>query len=477
MNVHDSEKIAGIFSSCSYEQTENIKDADVIIINTCGIRQKAEQKFYSELGRLKDLKDKTPHLKIAVAGCIAQQKGNALFERFPYVDFIFGPNNIDSVQNWIGNRGQGSGVRGQKTEEKTLATDNRQLKTALGDNPEYSDKILPIKREGKGRAWVSVMYGCDNFCSYCVVPYTRGREKSRPVSDIINEIKDISKNGFKEITLLGQNVNSYGKNLNETNMSERDAKNNEKNPPSPPFAKGGQRGFLNQNIDFPDLLKVIHKIEGIQRIRFVTSHPKDFSEKLIETARDLPKICEHIHLPIQAGSDKILSLMNRNYTYVKYKEKIEMLRHAIPEIAITTDIIVGFPGETDEDFQCTMNALKEIEFDGIFAFKYSKRPNTAAINLSGHINEKTKSERLSKVLDLQAEITYRKNTEFKGKTLEVLVEGVSETDKSKLTGRTRTNKVVNFYGDENHTGTLVIIKILETKQHSLFGEIVQNNLT
>ncbi len=429
MNVHDSEKIAGIFSSFGYEQTENIKNTDVIIINTCCIRQKAEQKFYSELGRLKDLKDKTPHLKIAVAGCIAQQKGNALFERFPYVDFIFGPNSIDSVQNWI--------------TSSQFSVFSSQL-TALDDNPEYHTKHLPLKREGKGRAWVSVMYGCDNFCSYCVVPYTRGREKSRPVSDIINEIKDISKNGFKEITLLGQNVNSYGKGLSE-------------------------------KIDFPGLLKAIHDIYGIDRIRFVTSHPKDFSEKLIETARDLPKICEHIHLPIQAGSDKILSLMNRNYTYVKYKEKVEMLRHAIPEIAITTDIIVGFPGETDEDFQCTINALKEIEFDGIFAFKYSKRPNTAAINLSGHINEKTKSERLSKVLDLQAEITYRKNMEFKGKTLEVLVEGVSETDKNKLTGRTRSNKVVNFYGDENHTGTLVIVKILETKQHSLFGELVQNS--
>ena len=284
MNVHDSEKIAGIFSSCSYEQTENIKDADVIIINTCGIRQKAEQKFYSELGRLKDLKDKTPRLKIAVAGCIAQQKGNALFERFPYVDFIFGPNNIDSVQNWI-----------TSSQFSVLSS---QL-TALDDNLEYHTKHLPLKREGKGRAWVSVMYGCDNFCSYCVVPYTRGREKSRPVSDIINEIKDISKNGFKEITLLGQNVNSYGKGLSE-------------------------------KIDFPGLLKAIHDIYGINRIRFVTSHPKDFSEKLIETARDLPKICEHIHLPIQAGSDKILSLMNRNYTYLKYKEKVEMLRNPIP---------------------------------------------------------------------------------------------------------------------------------------------------
>lgn len=422
MNVHDSEKIAGIFSSCGYEQTENIKDADVIIINTCSIRQKAEQKFYSELGRLKGLKDKTPHLKIAVAGCIAQQKGNALFERFPYVDFIFGPQHINNLEKWINNGSH---------------------KTALGDNPQYHLKTIPlIKRVGQVRAWVSIMYGCDNFCSYCVVPYTRGREKSRPGSDIINEIKNISKNGFKEITLLGQNVNSYGKGLSE-------------------------------KIDFPGLLKAIHDIYGIERIRFVTSHPKDFSEKLIETARDLPKICEHIHLPIQAGSDKILSLMNRDYPYVKYKEKVEMLRHAIPEIAITTDIIVGFPGETDEDFQCTMNALKEIEFDGIFAFKYSKRPNTAATNLSGHINEKTKSGRLSNVLDLQAEITYRKNTEFEGKTLEVLVEGVSKTDKNKLTGRTRSNKIVNFYGDENHTGTLVMVKILEAKQHSLFGELVQ----
>ncbi len=430
MNVHDSEKIAGIFLSCGYEQSKNIEDADVIVFNTCSIRQKAEQKFYSELGRLKKFKDKSPHLKIAVAGCIARQKGKALFERFPYVDFIFGPQNIDYLVKWVNNKSQKS--------------DNRIQTTALGDNPQYHLITVPLKRVGQVRAWVSIMYGCDNFCSYCVVPYTRGRERSRPSKDIINEIKNISEQGFKEITLLGQNVNSYGRELSEI-------------------------------IDFPQLLKVIHDIQGIERIRFVTSHPKDLSKKLIEALRDLPKVCEHIHLPIQAGSDRILSLMNRNYTCLKYKEKVEMLRREIPDIAITTDIIVGFPGETDEDFQCTINALKEIEFDGIFAFKYSKRPDTAAINLPEHLDEKIKSDRLSKVLGLQAEITYRKNRTIEGKTLEVLVEGLSETDKDKFTGRTRSNKIVNFYGNQKNTGNLVMIKILEAKQHSLFGEIVQNS--
>lgn len=420
MNAHDSEKIAGIFSEYGYEKVNNIKEADTIVINTCSIRQKAEQKFYSELGRLKDLKDETPHLKIAVAGCIAQQKGNALFSRFPYVDFVFGPQNIDNLDKWI---------------NKSSAQ-----KTATQDNPEYHLKPMPAKRVGQVRAWVSIMYGCDNFCSYCVVPYTRGREKSRPSSDIVNEIKEISRQGFKEVVLLGQNVNSYGKNLYE-------------------------------NIDFPDLLKVIHDIPEIERIRFITSHPKDLSEKLIKTIKDLPKVCEHIHLPIQSGSDKILSLMNRGYTYREYKEKINILRDLIPDIAITTDIIVGFPGDEEEDFKATLNALKEIEYDGIFAFKYSKRPKTAAVNLPDHIDEKIRSKRLTMVLDLQAGITYKKNKALEGKTLEVLAEGISENDNEKLTGRTRSNKTVNFYGEKKHIGGLLRIKVLEAKQHSLFGEV------
>ncbi|MBI5049842.1 MAG: tRNA (N6-isopentenyl adenosine(37)-C2)-methylthiotransferase MiaB, partial [Nitrospirae bacterium] len=327
MNVHDSEKIAGILSESGYNAADSVTDADVIVLNTCSVRQKAEQKFFSELGRLKAEKKKNPDLKIAVAGCIAQQRGSDIFERFPYVDFIFGPQNIDSLEKWISDKPQAIDARQQTSDYAVRGT-------------RYAEQN-PIKREGQVKAWVAIMHGCNNFCSYCVVPYTRGREKSRHSMDILNEIREIAVQGFKEVALLGQNVNSYGKNLPE-------------------------------NIDFPDLLKVIHEINDIQRIRFITSHPRDLSEKLIKTMRDLPKVCEHMHLPIQAGSDKILSLMNRGYSYIQYKEKIDMLRTEIPDIAITTDIIVGFPGETDDDFECTVNALKEIEFDGIFAFKYSK---------------------------------------------------------------------------------------------------------
>jgi tRNA-2-methylthio-N6-dimethylallyladenosine synthase len=425
MNVHDSEKISGIFSECGHEEANAGDNADIIVLNTCSIREKAEQKFYSELGRLKKVKKHNPDLKIAVAGCIAQQKGETLFKRFPYVDFVFGPNNIDSVNSWIRN--------------SLTKSSNGSRKTVIDDNPEYHTKLLPTKREGQVRAWTSIMYGCDNFCAYCVVPYTRGRERSRPASDIYDEVKSLAQQGFKEVTLLGQNVNSYGKKIHDNN-------------------------------DFSDLLVKLHDIEGIQRFRFVTSHPRDFSDKLIGTIRDLPRVCEHLHLPVQSGSDMILDLMNRGYTYKKYKKKIDILRGAIPDIAITTDIIVGFPGESEEDFQLTMSALSEIKYDGIFAFKYSERPDTKALELPDHIEEKIKSRRLSNVLELQEKITYEKNKAFEGHDVEVLVEGASETDPKKMTGRTRTNKIVNFYGNKEDIGGLVMVKILEAKQHSLYGE-------
>lgn len=428
MNVHDSEKIAGIFSESGFGQARDVKEADMIVINTCGIRQKAEQKFYSELGRLKAVKERRPDVRIAVAGCIAQQKGEALLKRFPYVDFIFGPDNIDSLQRWIA--------------DKEYAIEGSIQTVALQENPEYHTKSLPVKREGGIRAWVSIMYGCDNFCAYCVVPYTRGRERSRPSQDVYREIQSLAGQGYREVTLLGQNVNSYGKGLNE-------------------------------DIDFPGLLRKIHDIEGIERIRFVTSHPKDLSDSLIEAIRDLPKVCEHIHLPLQAGSDRVLSLMNRGYTYGEYKEKVERLRYAVPEISITSDIIVGFPGETEEDFKCTVKALQEIEYDGIFAFKYSKRPDTKALSLPGHLDEEIKSERLTTVLKLQETITSRKNKALEGRVVEVLVEGVSETDGDRLTGRTRGNKIVNFPGDRKEIGRLVDIKILKAGQHSLYGEVLQ----
>jgi tRNA-2-methylthio-N6-dimethylallyladenosine synthase len=285
------------------------------------------------------------------------------------------------------------------------------------------------------------MYGCDNFCAYCVVPSTRGRERSRPSKDIFNEVESLAEQGFKEITLLGQNVNSYGKNV-------------------------------HNNIDFPDLLKKIHDINGIERIRFVTSHPRDFSEKLISAMKDLPKICGHMHLPLQSGSDSILTAMNRGYTYSEYKGKIEMLRNAIKEISVTSDIIVGFPGETDDDFKCTVEAISELKFDGIFSFKYSRRPQTRALELPGHIDEIIKSKRLAEILDLQVSITYDINKALEGEILEILVEGISSSDKEKLTGRTTTNKIVNFSGDESDIGRIMKIRILRAQQHSLFGEKV-----
>jgi tRNA-2-methylthio-N6-dimethylallyladenosine synthase len=426
MNVHDSEKIAGIFSETGYNEAGNSNDADVIVLNTCSIREKAEQKFYSKLGRLKEAKKHNPKLKIAVAGCIAKQKGEKLFKRFPYVDFVFGPNNIESVQGWI--------------------SDNGSRTSVIWEDPDYHTKLLPVKRAGQVGAWVSIMYGCDNFCAYCVVPFTRGRERSRAGDEIYKEVQSLAEQGFKEITLLGQNVNSYGKNL-------------------------------SKSIDFPDLLYKLHEINGIQRIRFVTSHPRDFSEKLIKSIKDLPRICEHIHLPVQSASDNILSLMNRGYTYKEYRKKIDMLRDTVPDIAVTTDIITGFPGETDADFQCTTNALTDIGFDGIYAFKYSKRPDTKALDLPDHVDNEVKSDRLSTLLKLQESITFKKNRALEGKKMEILVEGVSETNSDKLTGRTRTNKIVNFYGDVfygdvSDVGKLVNIKILEAKQHSLFGEKV-----
>jgi tRNA-2-methylthio-N6-dimethylallyladenosine synthase len=420
MNVHDSEKISGILSEAGYQPVDESKKADVVVLNTCNIRQKAAQKLYSDLGRLKIIKKQRPGLRIAVAGCIAQQEGRSIFKRFPYVDYIFGPSNIGNLNDWVL---------------------NNNIRTALEDNPDYHTKVLPLNRVGQVRAWVSIMYGCDNFCAYCVVPYTRGREKSRPVKDILTEVQGLAKDGYKEITLLGQNVNSYGKNLIE-------------------------------EMSFPDLLKALHEVEGIDRIRFVTSHPKDFSEDLVRTVKDLPKVCKHIHLPLQAGSDRVLSLMNRRYTYIEYKEKIDKLRLEIPKISVTTDIITGFPGETEDDFEDTLNALREIEYDGIFAFKYSKRPGTRALELPGHLDEEVKSRRLSKVLELQELITYRKNRELEGIILEVLIEGVSQTDPEKLTGRTKTNKIVNFNGEKKEAGSTVNIKILEAKQHSLFGEKV-----
>ena len=380
MNVHDSEKMSGALKSQGYSETDNPRDADLIVFNTCSIREKAEQKFFSRLGRFKSLKKSNPNLKIAIAGCIAQQEGGKILQRTPYVDFVLGPQNIHLLG--------------------TLGTIRSHV-VACEENPLIAESDYIVDRKDHIKALVTIMYGCNNFCSYCVVPYTRGPEKSRPSAKILAEIEGLAREGFKEVTLLGQNVNSY-----------------------------------QSDMDFAGLLRNINKIEGLERIRFVTSHPKDLSDDLIAAMRYLEKVCEHIHLPLQSGSSRVLKLMNRHYSFTSYMKKIESLRKAIPSIAITTDIIAGFPQESEEDYEWTIRALKEVEFDGIFAFNYSPRPGTKAASIHGHIDDCVKSRRLGEILDLQNSITDRKNKHLEGTIQEILLETeTSDENNSQLSGQ------------------------------------------
>lgn len=416
MNVHDSEKMAGVLEAEGYTETTTYEDADVVLFNTCSIRQKAEQKFLSELGRLKMLKKQRPNLKVAVAGCIAQQMGPRLFSRVGNtVDYILGPQNIHTLPGLLAGP-----VRG----------------IAIEDNPAITEMELPSARKDKSRAWVSIMYGCNNFCSYCIVPYTRGRERSRPSHSIIAEIERLAGDGCLEVTLLGQNVNSY-----------------------------------TSDLDFPGLLKAINGVGGIERVRFVTSHPRDLSDGLIDAIAGLDKVCENLHLPVQSGSTRVLGLMNRGYGADDYLGKVARLRARVPGISLTTDIITGFPTETVQDHEDTMRILREVEYDGIFAFKYSPRPGTRAATMEGHLDEAIGVARLDEILVLQDEITLKKNLSLEGSIFEILVEGPSETDPDMLTGRTRTNKVVNFSGDGSMTGRLVRVEIVKARRHSLDGVI------
>jgi len=412
MNVHDSERMMALLTDSGYTRAEVPENADLLIFNTCAIREKAEQKFYSQLGRTKLLKKRHKGLKIAVAGCVAQETKEKLLQRAPHVDYLLGPQNIHLISSLL----------------------SGDLHSALfDDNHELASRELAASRESRIKAWVSIMYGCNNFCTYCIVPYTRGREVSRPSSSIISEIEDLARKGYREITILGQNVNSY-----------------------------------RSDIDFPELLRRINAV-NIDRIRFVTSHPRDFSERLIEIMAELPHVCEHVHLPVQSGSDRILNLMNRGYTYSEYRNKIDFLRKKIPEVAITADVIAGFPGETIRDHAATLGAIKEIEFDGLFAFKFSARKGTRACEMDGHLDEDCKAQRLSEILKLQEEITYSRNKALEGTTQEVLLEGASETDAQMLSGRTRTNKIVTIENNGEKAGSYVRVRVEKARQHSLFG--------
>jgi tRNA-2-methylthio-N6-dimethylallyladenosine synthase len=420
MNEHDSEKMASLLTESGLEQVLDVESADVVIVNTCSVRKKAEEKFLSYVGRLKGLKRKR-NIIIGVAGCIPQLEKENLFNRVPHIDFCLGPSAIHKVKEAIDLAGLGQKYCDFSEDGKETLC----LRTAL--------------KERKVKAFVTIMKGCNNFCSYCVVPYARGREISRDSREIIEEILELSRMGIKEVTLLGQNVNSYN------------------------------RG--RDDISFPELLKKINEIPGIERIRFVTSHPKDLSEELIGCFGKLEKLCEHIHLPFQSGSNKILKLMNRGYTKEEYLEKVEKLRHACPEIAISADCIVGFPGEEDEDFYETMDLIMRVRFHNIFSFAYSPRKYTQALALPNQVPREKAMERLRFLQAEQRKITLQRNKELEGKIVEVLVEGTSKKSDSEVSGRTRTNIVVNFQGPRELIGRIVEVRVIKGYANSVKGAL------
>lgn len=425
-NVSDSEIIMGMLCDMGYEKTDNKGEADFIIFNTCAVRENAELKVYGNLGALKHLKAKKPDTIIAVCGCMMQQKevSDRIKSKYKHVDLVFGTHSLYSFPELV--------LRVIKTKGRVI--DRIDIDGRIAED-------FPVRREKGACAWVSVMYGCNNFCSYCIVPYVRGRERSRDKAKIISEVKELASEGYREITLLGQNVNSYGKDLDE-------------------------------NIDFADLLNDVCTIDGIERVRFMTSHPKDISDKLIDTMASNNKICKQLHLPLQAGSNRILKLMNRVYTKEEYLEKIAKVRAKMPDITLTTDIIVGFPGETKEDFEHTIDVLKKVRYDTIFSFIYSKRSGTPAAVMDDPIPMEEKKENFNRMLEVQDEISYEKNKALEGRVLRVLVEGTSKTDQSFLTGRTDGGKVVNFEGDLSLVGTFVDVEITEAKTWSLQGKII-----
>lgn len=424
MNEEDSEKLSGMLKKEGYIRTEEREDADVIIFNTCCVRENAELKVYGNLGILKGLKSKNPNLIIAETGCMMQQKGMAetIKKKFPFVDIIIGTHNLHNFPNYL---------------NEVKKKDTSVLKIQEKENSIIEN--MPIDRKNSMKAFVTIMYGCNNFCTYCIVPYVRGRERSRTPENIEAEIKKLISEGYKEITLLGQNVNSYGKDL-------------------------------EPNVTFAELLKRVNNIEGLERVRFMTSHPKDLTDDVIEAIAKCDKLCEQIHLPVQSGSSEILKKMNRHYDREKYLDVVSKIKKLIPNVALSTDIIVGFPGETEKDFEETLSLVKEVEYDSAFTFLYSIRKGTPAAKFEDQVPEDVKHKRFNRLVEVLNEISAKKNKAYEGKIEEVLVEGTSKNDENKLMGRTRTGKLVNFIGDKDSIGELVNVKIIKANSFSLTGE-------
>lgn len=427
MNEEDSEKLSGMLKRIGYERTENKEEASIIIFNTCCVRENAENKVYGNIGALKKRKKENPDLIIAICGCMMQQKGKAdeVLEKYPFVDIIFGTHNSYKFPEYL-NR---------------VKTDGVQIKEIMDKETEIVEG-LPIDRKSDAKAFVTIMYGCNNFCTYCIVPYVRGRERSRKPEDIENEIRNLVANGYKEVTLLGQNVNSYGRGLEE-------------------------------EITFAKLLRRINEIDGLERIRFMTSHPKDLTLDVVYAIRDCDKICEQIHLPVQSGSNRILKEMNRHYTREQYIELAKTIRREIPDVTFSTDIIVGFPGETEEDFNETLELVKEVQYDAAFTFIYSRRNHTPADKMENQISEEIKHDRFNRLVEIVNAGIAKGNKEAEGKVYEILVEGSSKNDDSKLTGRTRNGRLVNFEGGQELIGELVDVKIVKANSFSLVGELLK----
>lgn len=432
MNVHESEKLAGILESNGYSACNNALDADIVVFNTCAIRENAEQKIFGNIGELKNIKISNPNMIIAVGGCMSQQKNYAdeIMQKYPYVDIVFGTHNLADFEKFLKERIKTGKKISQITDDETIA---------------LRDQML-ISRTSGVNAWVNIMYGCNNYCTYCIVPYVRGREISRPEKDILNEVKKLLEEGYKQITLLGQNVNSYaGVDENGSKVS---------------FAK------LLSDVDNFDEYKY--------RIRFMTSHPKDLSSEAIDVIAKSKHICHGIHLPVQSGSDQMLKAMNRHYNIERYKSVVNEIREKIPDSELTTDIIVGFPGETEEDFKETLEIMKFAEYLQIFGFCYSKRKGTPAEKMTNQVDSKTKKERLSRLLALKNEIINEKTAKMLGQVYEVLVESYEE-EKEVCYGSLDSGKTISFKGPKTCVGEFLQIRVKEVRKSVIYGEIVDKN--
>jgi tRNA-2-methylthio-N6-dimethylallyladenosine synthase len=434
MNEYDSAKMADVLHAAEGTvPTDTPEDADVILFNTCSVREKAQDKVFSDLGRVKHLKQLKPDLVIGVGGCVASQEGAAIVARAPFVDVVFGPQTLHRLPALIARR---------------RASGQPQVDISFPEIEKF-DHLPPPRVEG-ATAFVSIMEGCSKYCSFCVVPYTRGEEVSRPLDDVLTEIADLADHGVREVTLLGQNVNAYAGRLDDA---------------------PGDAG----RADFALLLEYVHEIPGIERIRYTTSHPKEFTPRLIDAYARLPKLVNHVHLPVQSGSDRVLAAMKRGYTVLEYKSIIRRLRALRPDISVSSDFIVGFPGETDEDFARTLALVADIGFDASFSFIYSRRPGTPAADLA---DETPQARKLARLQELQAAITAHQNrisAAMVGTTQRVLVEGPSRKDAAELMGRTENNRIVNFAGGPHAarlTGQMLDLRITQALPHSLRGELV-----